>query len=96
MNKIEEIFTAFRISFNPNSEQFDLASKRIMICNDCEFKSILELTSTLTIARCSVCGCILKGKIYTVLTYQDPSGSCPKEKWKSVEEQWLIEKQSQK
>lgn len=84
MNKIEEIFTAFRISFSPDHEQAELASKRIMICNDCEFKSILELTSTLTIARCSVCGCILKGKIYTPVTHET-GGGCPKGFWTQVE-----------
>lgn len=85
MSKIEEIFKSFSIAFNPNDEQYELASMRIEICNACEFKN----NSVPGISRCSVCGCALKGKIYTPKTYLDEGGSCPKEKWKPVEQEWI-------
>jgi len=91
MNKIEEIFKSFRISFNPNDAQADLAAKRIQICDTCEFKSITEIGPVLVIARCSVCGCVLKGKIFTPLTYKT-GGSCPKQKWIEIEDEWLGQK----
>lgn len=88
MNKIEEIFNSFRIAFNPNDAQAELAGKRIEICNDCEFKQLFPIGPDIHIARCSVCGCALKGKIYTPKTYLDEGGSCPKEKWKEIEKEW--------
>jgi ribosomal protein L37AE/L43A len=93
MNKIEEIFKAWRIAFNPNDAQADLASKRIEICESCEFKQDIPIGPGLHITRCSVCGCALKGKIYTPVTHLDPGGSCPKNKWDSVEDEWLASKQ---
>lgn len=92
MNKIEEIFKAWRISFNPNDAQADLAAKRIQICDACEFKSSGLVGPNDIFTRCTICGCSLKGKIYTPKTYKDEGGSCPKEKWKNVEEEWLKNK----
>ena len=92
MNKIEEIFQSFKISFNPNDEQAELASKRIEICNTCEFKQILPLG----ISRCTVCGCSLAGKMFTPKTYIDPGGSCPKGKWSEVEQVWLSKRDPNK
>lgn len=76
MNKVEEIFKAWNIAFNPNSEQAELASKRIEICNSCEHK-----VTNLGINRCSVCGCALKGKVFSPV-----KGACPKGKWDEVDE----------
>jgi hypothetical protein len=39
-----------------------------------------------------VCGCALKGKIYTDRTYLDPGGSCPKNKWSEAEDEYLNNK----
>ena len=50
MNKIQEIFTAWAISFDPNEVQSELAGERIKICNECEFKA------TTPIIHCSLCG----------------------------------------
>lgn len=85
MSKIEEIFKAWRLVLNHNSDQADLACKRIEICNECEFKAVTEIGNMEIYTRCSVCGCALSGKIYTPLTYKDPGGSCPKGKWENVE-----------
>ena len=37
MNKIEEIFKAWKISFNANDIQAELAAKRMQICDGCEY-----------------------------------------------------------
>ena len=89
MNKIEEIFKSWRISFNPNDEQSDLASKRIEICDGCEHKEMLNIGEIDIFARCNLCGCALKAKIFTPKTYQDVGGTCPIQKWTEVEKAHL-------
>ena len=93
MNKIEEIFKAWRISFNPNEEQSDIAAKRIEICDACEFKDVVEVGPLEIFTRCKVCGCALKAKMFTPATYRDPGGSCPHGKWMEVEKIWLEQKE---
>lgn len=88
-DKIEEIFKSWRIAFNPNDAQADLASKRIQICNECEFKDTITVANIGLLTRCKVCGCALKGKIFTYHTYKDQGGSCPHGKWTEVEKEWL-------
>jgi len=92
MNKLEEIFKSWMIAFDPNAAQADIAAKRIEICESCEFRTLTPIGPFLNIARCSVCGCALKGKIYTPLTHKDPGGSCPQNKWSGVEDEWLANK----
>lgn len=75
MNKIEEIFKAWNISFNPDEKQAELASKRIETCNSCEYK-----VTNLGVNRCSVCGCALKGKVFSPV-----KGACPKGKWDEID-----------
>ena len=77
MNKIQEIFKAWNIAIDPNEKQAELASKRIEICNSCEYK-----VTNLGINRCSVCGCALKGKVFTPAV-----GACPKGKWDEIDAQ---------
>jgi hypothetical protein len=75
MNKLQEIFKAWNIAFDPNNEQSELAAKRIDICNSCEFK-----VTNLGINRCSICGCALKGKVFSPV-----QGACPKGKWDKID-----------
>jgi len=75
MNKIEEIFKSWNISFNPDFKQNEMASKRIEICNSCEHK-----IRQIGINRCSVCGCALKAKIFSPV-----KGACPKGKWDEID-----------
>ena len=75
MNKLKEILTSWNIAFDPNNKQAALASKRIAICNNCEFKA-----TNLGINRCTVCGCALKGKVFS-----PKQGACPKGKWDEVD-----------
>jgi hypothetical protein len=77
MNKIQEIFTAWGISFNPNDEQAELASKRIEICNGCEHKKQNAIFKNV----CELCGCALKAKVFTPV-----KGACPAGKWDVVDE----------
>ena len=81
MNKIQEIFKAWNISFNPDEEQAKIASKRIEICNSCEYK-----VTNLNINRCSVCGCALKAKVFSPV-----KGACPKGKWDAVDGKQEVE-----
>lgn len=91
MNKIEEIFKSWKIMLNPDDEQIELASKRIEICDECEYKTITEIEGLDFLTRCSVCGCSLKAKIFSPLTYLDGT-TCPKGKWTPAEESWLKNK----
>lgn len=75
MNKLQEIFKAWNIAFDPNNEQAELAAKRIEICNSCDKK-----VTNLGINRCSVCGCALKGKVFSPV-----KGACPEGKWDKVD-----------
>ncbi len=80
MNKIEEIFKAWRIAYNPNEAQTELAVERITICNGCEFKAEEPLI------HCTVCGCSLKKKIYSPV-----KGACPKGKWNEIDSKLLTD-----
>lgn len=77
MNKIEEIFKAWGIMFNPSDAQSELAAKRMEICDGCDSKK------TSPIIHCGECGCALKAKVYS-----PKIGACPKGKWIAVETEW--------
>ena len=74
MNKIEEIFKAWQIAYNPNDLQTGLAIKRLEICDTCDSKKDIPFI------HCAECGCILSKKIYS-----PKIGACPKGKWIAVE-----------
>ncbi len=77
MNKVEEIFKAWGIMFNPNDSQNELAAKRMQICDGCEYKKDEPFI------HCSACGCMLKAKVYS-----PKIGACPHAKWITVELDW--------
>lgn len=91
-SEVDKIFESWRIVFDPNNPQAQLAAERIKICDGCEFKATTPVLNGDIYTRCTVCGCSLKGKIYTPHTFQDAGGSCPKELWKNIEEEWLKNK----
>lgn len=72
MNKIEEIFKAWAIQFNPNQVQNELAAKRLTICGSCKMKK----KNAVGIFVCSECGCVLKSKVFTPV-----EKGCPLGKW---------------
>jgi hypothetical protein len=81
MNRIEEIFRSWGIALNPDNERYELAVKRLAICESCPFKSDTPFK------RCTVCGCALKGKIYSPVL-----GACPKGKWTEIDARLLKKK----
>lgn len=93
MNKAEEIFQAWRIALTVEKDdpRYELACERIKICDVCEYKDTITLGDLSLFTRCTLCGCALRGKMFTPATYKDPGGSCPKEYWKDVEEKYLSE-----
>jgi hypothetical protein len=74
MNKIEEIFKAWGIMFNPSDAQSELAAARMEICDVCDSKK------TTPIIHCGECGCALKAKVYS-----PKIGACPRGKWIAAE-----------
>jgi hypothetical protein len=85
MNKIEEIFKAWGIMFNPNDSQTELAGIRMKICDVCEYKK------TNPIIHCGECGCALKAKVYTPVI-----GGCPKGKWTAAEMEWTARRNAER
>jgi hypothetical protein len=85
MNKIEEIFKAWGIMFNPNDAPSDLAATRMEICDSCDSKR------TLPVIHCGECGCALKAKIYS-----PKIGACPRGKWTAAEMVWTNKNNSKK
>ncbi len=79
MNKVEEIFKAWGIAFNPDRYQAELASKRIEICNGCEHKKTSALVNT-----CGLCGCALKAKVFSPVI-----GACPDNRWDEIDKVML-------
>ena len=67
MNKLEEIFKSWNIALNPDDQQVELATKRLEVCNSCEYK-----VDTLGINQCSVCGCALKAKVFSPIKRSMP------------------------
>jgi len=70
MNRVKEILLSWKIAFNPTEEQKELAEKRLETCIKCEHW-------VQNPERCSLCGCLTKGKVFT------PRGAeaCPAKKW---------------
>lgn len=87
MNKLLEIFRAWKISYNPTADQADLAARRIVICDRCDYKRLSPYV------HCSECMCPLGEKMYSPVLEFAPgmeNQSCPKGYWASVEKQWSL------
>lgn len=55
------ILKAWGIAINPDQEQNRIAEARLEICSTCPHKKV----NSLSIHYCSLCGCPIKGKIFT-------------------------------
>ena len=75
---MEEIFKAWGIQYDPNNPKNELASKRIEVCNTCPNKKEMDGVRNI----CSLCGCMLKSKVFT-----EEMGQCPDNRWNEVENQ---------
>ena len=73
---MEELFKAWGIEYDPNNTKNELASKRIEVCNTCPNKKEMDGVKNI----CSLCGCMLKSKVFT-----DSMGQCPDNRWNDVE-----------
>jgi len=63
-----DILKSWGTAFSPSPEQAEKGKSRLEICKACEF--MVEDP----FARCSVCNCLLKAKVFS-------GKPCPKEKW---------------
>jgi len=73
MNKFLEIAKSWITAMNPSEEQQSIADQRIEVCNSCSFRKYNDVGD---FYFCGVCGCPLKGKVYSPL-----QNSCPENKW---------------
>ena len=73
---MEELFKAWGIEYNPNDKRNELAYKRIEVCNSCPNKKEVDGVRNV----CSLCGCMLKSKVFT-----QEMGQCPDNRWDKVE-----------
>jgi hypothetical protein len=74
---MEEIFKSWGIQYDPNDSRNELASKRIEVCNSCPNKKEVDGVRNV----CSLCGCMLKVKVFT-----EEMGQCPDNRWTDVEQ----------
>lgn len=77
---MEEIFKTWGIEYNPNNPKNELASKRIEVCNTCPNKKEVDGVRNI----CTLCGCMLKTKVFT-----EEMGQCPDNRWNEVETQFV-------
>ena len=84
----KEIATAWYNKFSHTPLQKKLADLRFNICLECPFKQEILKGKEWSL-KCGECGCPLKAKIYTSKTYLDKDGSCPLNKWKDIEDEYL-------
>ena len=86
----KEISQAWYNKIIHSNELKNLADKRLDICLMCPSKKeILNIKGTEWALQCGECGCLLKGKVYTPNTHIHPKGSCPLNKWKEIEDEYL-------
>lgn len=83
MINYKEIFDAWKISFNPNKEQEELAEKRLAICTSCEFRQEI-LKGVKWSAYCGACGCPLSKKVFSRMY-----NACQKKKWEIIDSEYI-------
>jgi hypothetical protein len=84
----KEIATSWYNKFTHSPSQKKLADSRFDICLECPSKQEILKGKEWSL-RCGECGCPLSAKIYTPKTYLDDGGSCPLNKWKDIEDEYL-------
>ena len=84
----KEIVSAWYNVIKHTPAQKELADKRFEICLECPSKKeILEGKEWSLV--CGECGCPLKAKVYTTKMWLTEDGSCPSNKWKEIEIEYL-------
>lgn len=69
MLRVKHIIESWAKAINPTKEEKELANIRYAICSECENKKMAIFE------YCGLCGCALKGKIFS------KQGLCPIKKW---------------
>jgi hypothetical protein len=85
---LKEISKAWFNVMVHSPEQKNLADKRFNICVECPSKKEVFKNQAWSL-KCGECGCPLKAKVYTEYTYRDAHKSCPLDKWKEIEDEYL-------
>ena len=80
MNKIQEIITAWKLSFTPTEKQVELAKQRYEVCESCENKK--NVVGKFPV--CGLCFCPLNKK-----TFSPKKNSCQINKWNEVDKKFL-------
>lgn len=81
MNKIMEIYNAWKISYDPNKAQAELAGIRMLICQECPLKADEP------VIHCRQCWCPLEKKVFSPKV-----GACPIGKWDVVDKEHFKKK----
>jgi hypothetical protein len=83
MINYKEIFEAWKTSFNPTSQQEELAENRLKICLGCDYRKEI-LKGIKWSAYCGDCGCPLNKKIFS-----RNFNSCTQKKWFDVDSKYM-------
>ena len=78
----KQIIEAWIISFNPTSQEKELAEARGKICDECPSKAFI-----LNVAGCKECGCPIGKKIFT-----NDYNPCPLSKWEEIDKPFFKRK----
>jgi hypothetical protein len=84
----KEIAVSWYNTLSHTPEQKKIADLRFDICLECPSKKEIFEGKEWSL-KCGECGCPLKAKIYTPKTYLDKGGSCPLNKWKDIEDEYV-------
>ena len=84
----KEILNAWYNVIDHTPEQKELADKRFTICLECPSKREIFKDMKWSL-KCGECGCPLSAKVYTKMTYLNKDKSCPLDKWKEIEMEYL-------
>jgi len=79
---IKDIFNSWTKVINPTEDEFNRAKDRFEVCSSCEFKKQLLKNKEWSLF-CDVCGCSIKGKVYSSVI-----NPCPKNKWEDVDKKY--------
>lgn len=81
MNRVIEIASAWFNVLNPSQDSIELAKERLNVCSTCDSLrevdvKIMNMQVVDTYHMCGVCGCPIRGKVFT-----PKEQGCPLNKW---------------
>lgn len=84
----KEIANAWYSSIIHTPTQKEIADLRFSVCLQCPSKKEIIEGKEWSL-KCGECGCPLKAKVYTHKTHLSKDKSCPLDKWKDIENQYI-------